>query len=202
MAMATSCLVRQVAWLLRAPLPPSAASAAGVSVILLPLRARAACALHTTPATLQGLNRDKRKSFAIKREPPLGPHKLLAPGFKMDGRVGPKGNYRFEVHYPKDGKYTIKPLSVTKLGGRNPVTGRKVIEGVGGGCKQKFRWVDWLRMPADWPKDKDLVERVVALKYDPMRTSILALTGYEEKLRWQIATANMKVLLNCVRSTA
>ena len=28
-------------------------------------------------------------------------------------------------------------LLVTKLGGRHPVTGRKVIEGVGGGSKQK-----------------------------------------------------------------
>ena len=36
-------------------------------------------------------------------------------------------------------------LSVTKLGGRHPVTGRKVIEGVGGGSKQKARWIDWLR---------------------------------------------------------
>ena len=36
-------------------------------------------------------------------------------------------------------------ISVTKLGGRHPVTGRKVIEGVGGGSKQKARWIDWLR---------------------------------------------------------
>ena len=35
---------------------------------------------------------------------------------------------------------------VTKLGGRHPVTGRKVIEGVGGGSKQKARWIDWLRL--------------------------------------------------------
>ena len=36
-------------------------------------------------------------------------------------------------------------LLVTKLGGRHPVTGRKVIEAVGGGSKQKARWIDWLR---------------------------------------------------------
>ena len=30
------------------------------------------------------------------------------------------------IHYPKDGKYTIKKLEMTKLGGRHPVTGIKV----------------------------------------------------------------------------
>ena len=34
---------------------------------------------------------------------------------------------------------------VTKLGGRHPVTGRKVLEGVGGGSKWKARWIDWHR---------------------------------------------------------
>ena len=41
--------------------------------------------------------------------------------------------------------YTIKKLAVTKMGGRSPVTGRKVIEAVGGGSKQRARWIDWLR---------------------------------------------------------
>ena len=35
-------------------------------------------------------------------------------------------DYRRIVHYPEDGKYTIKKLKMTKLGGRHPVTGRKV----------------------------------------------------------------------------
>lgn len=30
------------------------------------------------------------------------------------------------VHYPEDRKYTIKPLNVTHLAGRDPVTGRVV----------------------------------------------------------------------------
>lgn len=30
------------------------------------------------------------------------------------------------VHYPEDRKYTIKPLDVTHLAGRDPVTGRVV----------------------------------------------------------------------------
>ena len=79
----------------------------------------------------------KRKNFTILREPPLGPHKLLAPGVQSKwyekrkdkkNRIGPPGNYRYTVRYPEDGKYTIKPLEIQKLGGRDPVTGRKVIQ--------------------------------------------------------------------------
>ncbi len=65
--------------------------------------------------------------YIILKDPPVGPQKKLAPYVRLNGRVGPPGNYRRIVHYPKDGKYTIKPLPITKLGGRDPVTGRKVV---------------------------------------------------------------------------
>ena len=74
------------------------------------------------------------------------------------------------------------------------------LSGVGGGNKQKFRWVDPLRIPEDWPKDKVLIEKVLSINYDPMRTSCLALTGYADKLRWQLATTNMKAG-DLIRST-
>ena len=41
-------------------------------------------------------------------------------------RINKTIDYRKIVHYPKDGKYTIKKLPMTKLGGRHPVTRRKV----------------------------------------------------------------------------
>ena len=41
-------------------------------------------------------------------------------------RASREVDYRKIVHYPEDGKYTIKKLKMTKLGGRHPVTGRKV----------------------------------------------------------------------------
>ena len=34
---------------------------------------------------------------------------------------------------------------MTRLGGRDPVTGRKIIGRVGGGSKRKWRWIDWQR---------------------------------------------------------
>lgn len=50
-----------------------------------------------------------------------------------------KGHKQFRrvVHFPEDGKYTIKPLDNTHLAGRDPVTGRKVVQGLGGGVKHK-----------------------------------------------------------------
>lgn len=120
----------------------------------------------------------------------MGPNKHRTPDV-----VGTKSslNYRNIIHYPEDGKYTIKKLDVTKLGGRHPVTGRKVIEGVGGGSKQKARWIDWYRLPEDFPRDGSVLEeRVILIKYDPMRDAKICLTGYGDKLRWQIATDKLK----------
>ena len=93
--------------------------------------------LHAATPLFGGTDHVKRKNFTILREPPVGPYKLLAPGVKSNWfekrkgkkvRVGPPGNYRYRVKYPEDGKYTIKKLEIQKLGGRDPVTGRKVIQ--------------------------------------------------------------------------
>lgn len=45
--------------------------------------------------------------------------------------------YRRTVHFPEDGKYTVKPLLNTHLAGRDPKSGRKIAEGIGGGVKHK-----------------------------------------------------------------
>ena len=96
------------------------------------------------------------------------------------------------THYlvtTNDIQYTIIQINI-----------RAINTEVGGGSKQKFRWVDNLRIPKDWPEDKELVEKVIGVYYDPIRTSCLAMTGYGDKLRWQIATGNMKVG-DLIRST-
>ena len=151
-------------------------------------------------SSVHGGMKDYRKDFNILREWPIGPHKKLPPFVKYKDkrtgvvRQGEWENYKYKVHYPENGRYTIGKLKLTKLGGRDPVTGRKVIQMWGGGNKQKARWVDWRTLPADWDKEgSDLVERIVNICYDPMRKSKLALTGYGEKMRWQIATENMQV---------
>ncbi|XP_076045176.1 mitochondrial ribosomal protein L2 [Oratosquilla oratoria] len=105
-------------------------------------------------------------------------------------KPGGAKNYRYSVHYPEDGEYTIKPLKTTKLGGRDPETGRIVVGTRGGGHKQNYRWVDWFRTG---PKDGTyLEERVIDIRYDPIRSARLALVGSGDKLRYLIATENMK----------
>jgi len=134
-----------------------------------------------------------RKDFNILRDYPVGPHKQLAPFVKHDGRIGKMKNFHHIIHYPEHGRYTIDRLDVTKMGGRDPETGRKVIQKVGGGHKQKARWIDWRRWPKDQDPQADLVERVIRICYDPMRKPMIALTGYGSHLRWQVATSEMKV---------
>jgi len=136
---------------------------------------------------------DTRKDFNNKRERPLGPHMHKPPNRIGAGPNRASDNYRHKIHYPEDGVYTIKKLAVTKMGGRSPVTGRKVIEAVGGGSKQRARWIDWLRLPADWPRDGAVLEeRVLQISYDPMRDAQICMTAYADKLRWQVATDRLR----------
>jgi hypothetical protein len=116
---------------------------------------------QTRQISRHGGNKNFKKDFWVKKEPPVGPHMILPPGVKHEGRIGENKNYRYIVHYPEDKKYTIKKLPMTKLAGRDPVTGRKVIQRVGGGAKRKFRWIDWRRLPADWDRNGPDLVRVV-----------------------------------------
>jgi len=137
-------------------------------------------------------NRDIRVDFKFMRERPIGPHKHRTQNIIPDNRVSRTIDYHKKVHYPADGKYTIKRLEMTKMGGRHPETGIKVIGGVGGGAKRKWRWIDWNRLPKDWPTDGTVLEeRIISIHYDPNRDAKIALTGYGDHMRWQIATNKM-----------
>lgn len=97
--------------------------------------------------------------------------------------------YRRIIHY-KD-EYTVEPLETTHLAGRDPVSGRVVAKGIGGGIKHKFRWVKWDRDgPAEGPAQE---ERVLEIIDDPCRTAKVALVGVGDELKYIIATENMKV---------
>lgn len=103
---------------------------------------------------------------------------------------GDRKNYRYKVHFPEDGQYTIKHLKTTKLGGRDPETGRIIVGTLGGGAKRNYRWIDWFRTG---PKDGTfLEERVISVLYDPNRTARIALVGCGTNLRYILATENMK----------
>lgn len=101
-----------------------------------------------------------------------------------------KKNYRYQVHYPEDGQYTIKPLKTTKLAGRHPETGRIIVGTLGGGAKRNYRWIDWHRTgPTD---GTFLEERIIHIQYDPNRSSKIALVASGDSLRYILATENMK----------
>ncbi|KAI4495737.1 hypothetical protein M0802_008360 [Mischocyttarus mexicanus] len=98
--------------------------------------------------------------------------------------------YKRIVHYKNE--YTIEPLNVTNLAGRDPVTGRIVVKGLGGGIKHKYHWIKWLR---DGPSDlneKPKEEKVLEVFKDGCRTAFVALVGSGDELKYILATENMK----------
>lgn len=107
-------------------------------------------------------------------------------------KPGIKGkSYRRIVHFKNE--YTIEPLKVTNLGGRDPVTGRLVAKGIGGGIKHKYHWIRWMR---DGPTDitePPKEDKVLAIIKDGCRTSNVALIGSGNHMQYILATKNMKI---------
>lgn len=94
------------------------------------------------------------------------------------------------VHYPEDNVYTVKPLNTTNLGGRDPVTGRMVVKGIGGGIKHKYHWIKFERDgPAEGPPQ---IEKVLEVLKDGNRTADVALVAVGDQLKYILASENMK----------
>ncbi|KAM7385853.1 hypothetical protein PAMP_001907 [Pampus punctatissimus] len=89
-------------------------------------------------------------------------------------------------------KYTIKPIGMKKTGGRDH-TGRIRTHGIGGGHKQKYRWIDFQRLRYEPNKEtQPFEEKVVEVRYDPCRSADIALVAGGDRKRWIIATENMQ----------
>lgn len=92
------------------------------------------------------------------------------------------------VHFPAE--YTVKPLDTTNLAGRDPVTGRIVCKGIGGGIKHKYHWIKFAR---DGPSEgAPQIERVVDVLFDGCRTAKVALVVVGDEMKYILATENMK----------
>lgn len=78
----------------------------------------------------------------------------------------------------------IKQLTkgMVKSGGRNN-KGRITVRHIGGGHKQKYRLIDWKR-------NNNSDATVVAIEYDPIRTSNIALIKYDDSTHAYILAAN------------
>ncbi|KAG5319622.1 RM02 protein, partial [Pseudoatta argentina] len=98
--------------------------------------------------------------------------------------------FRRIVHF--EDNYTVKPLKITNLAGRDPITGTVVAKGIGGGIKHKYHWIKWIR---DGPEDLNeppKEEKVLEVFKDGCRTSFVALIGSNRELKYILATENMK----------
>ncbi|XP_027806249.1 large ribosomal subunit protein uL2m isoform X5 [Marmota flaviventris] len=96
-------------------------------------------------------------------------------------------------------KYTIVPVKKRKSGGRDH-TGRIRVHGIGGGHKQLYRMIDFLRFrPEQETKPGPFEEKVIRVRYDPCRSADIALVAGGSRKRWIIATENMQagdIILN------
>ncbi|VDM95874.1 unnamed protein product [Thelazia callipaeda] len=90
-----------------------------------------------------------------------------------------------------EGAYTCKPLVLNRLGGRDPKTGRKVNQHIGGGVKFDYFMIDFHRRGPKIP-DATYDERVIEIRRDANRTCLIALVAGWEGKRWILATENMK----------
>ncbi|EDV97547.1 39S ribosomal protein L2, mitochondrial [Drosophila grimshawi] len=103
-------------------------------------------------------------------------------------KPGAGQQFRRIVHFPEE--YTVEPLKITHLAGRDPVSGRLVAKGIGGGIKQQYRWIKWVRDgPAEGAPQE---ERVVELLRDGCRTAKVALVAVGDELKYILATENMR----------
>ncbi|XP_050297267.1 39S ribosomal protein L2, mitochondrial [Anthonomus grandis grandis] len=102
--------------------------------------------------------------------------------------IGHGISFRRKVNFPEE--YTVKPVKYTNLAGRDPKTGRLVVHGIGGGIKHKYHWIDWIRTgPKEGPPQ---IEKVIKVMKDGCRTAHIALVAYGDKLKYILATENMK----------
>lgn len=99
--------------------------------------------------------------------------------------------YNWRPYLPEDGSYTIKPLPIFKMGGRDLETGRVIVRTLGGGNKKKFRWLDMIRRANEDGSVRE--ERVLHIRYDPLHSPKLALVADSERTRWINLTEGIQV---------
>lgn len=123
------------------------------------------------------------------RVPQYKKYKHSRPIFVVKPKPGTGGKaFRRIVHFEEE--YTVKPLEVTNLAGRDPETGRVVAKGIGGGIKQKYHQIAWHR---DGPEEgPPLEEKVIQIMKCGCRTADIALVATGDKMKYILATENMK----------
>lgn len=70
-------------------------------------------------------------------------------------------------------------------------SGRVVVATIGGGMKHKYHWIDWHRRGPN-TEGEYFTEKIIEVIDDGNRTAKVALVGSADKLRYILATVNMK----------
>lgn len=100
-----------------------------------------------------------------------------------------KPKLKFVLQGVEFGKYTHVPIPYPKTGGRG-WDGKVFNRRMGGGAKQKYRMVDYTRNAIS--ETEPLVERVLQVRYDPLRSADIALVSSGNHKRWILAGEDMK----------
>lgn len=154
------------------------------SLLVASSRLLANCDAFLTPSPLIQQQRFRRVFPLIRGAPrPLPPHIVRPESSK----------YNWQPIYPPDMKYTISPLKIRKLGGRHPETGRVVVKTIGGGNKKYFRWIDYERSPN--PDGSPKQEKVFNIRYDPLRSTKLALVSGGNRILYALSNLNFSDLI-------
>lgn len=66
----------------------------------------------------------------------------------------------------------------------------QVAKGIGGGIKHKYHWVHYVRNGPRYGPPK--TEKVLDVLFDGHRSAKIALVGVDDKLKYIIATENMR----------
>jgi len=121
----------------------------------------------------------------------MGPPVKILQGFDQPDLPKPSGKFWRKVHFPD--KYTVRPLEVTRLGGRDPETGRKVNKRVGGGLKYKYLWVHWQRVgPKEGPPLEEKVMQIVDSWCHTAKLALVSGGSDGRDMKYYFATENMK----------
>uniref|UniRef100_A0A8C4N266 Mitochondrial ribosomal protein L2 n=1 Tax=Eptatretus burgeri TaxID=7764 RepID=A0A8C4N266_EPTBU len=89
-------------------------------------------------------------------------------------------------------KYTIQAKGRNKTGGRDR-RGKAWLHRIGGGHKQRYRMVDFKReRVAENAANEPFAEKVLLVRYDPLRSGHIAMVAGGNQKRWIVATENMQ----------
>ncbi|KRX85308.1 39S ribosomal protein L2, mitochondrial [Trichinella sp. T6] len=129
-------------------------------------------------------------ALSSKTQKVLRPSSLIITNRRFLPKPGPNIQYKFDLTPLKCMPYTHKPIKIRRLGGRNPETGKKVNQRVGGGYKFDWLWISFRRIG---PTDGTFYEeKVIEVRRDGIQTAFIALVAGTRGRRWILATENMK----------